>query len=232
VRAIFICGCGHSGTTLLATMFAAHPQVFVPLRETNTFLKREGAVERYERLRDAGLESGKAYLVEKTPRHVRHLDLIREVADEPRFVVPVRDGRDVTASIKDRYTAAMGAGRWISDNAIVLAERDREDVHVYRHEDLVAQPQATLEEICEGVALPFDRAMLDYHTREHLWYGLQDVSVPDGTETSHGVRRNWQVNQPIFDSSGRWETDLDEEEIEPLLVGEGRRVMEAFGYLP
>ena len=42
----FICGCGHSGTSLMAAMFASHPGAFIPLRETETFLKGEAVAER------------------------------------------------------------------------------------------------------------------------------------------------------------------------------------------
>src|SRR6185503_15224565 len=40
-RAAFICGCGHSGTTLVATILSAHPRIYVPLYESEAFLGTE-----------------------------------------------------------------------------------------------------------------------------------------------------------------------------------------------
>lgn len=37
----FICGCGHSGMTLMANVLAAHGDVFIPLRETYAFIWRK-----------------------------------------------------------------------------------------------------------------------------------------------------------------------------------------------
>ena len=67
-RWIFICGCGHSGTSLLANMFASHPDVFIPLRETEIFLTPETAESNFEMLRQEAQESGCRYGAEKTPR--------------------------------------------------------------------------------------------------------------------------------------------------------------------
>ena len=101
-HAAFICGCGHSGTTLLATILSAHPDVYVPLHETYAFFaRRPGRLWRLWRLRRATLRAGKRYLIEKTPRHINALGTIRREVRGARFVVMVRDGRDVTASFAE-----------------------------------------------------------------------------------------------------------------------------------
>lgn len=229
----FICGCGHSGTSLLASMLAANPEVHVPRYETNAFLSgKEHARKRIKKLERVALRSEKRYLVEKTPTHIRHLDLARTVVPGARFVIPVRDGRDVVASIA-RRTGSVEAGikRWLRDTAICLAEKDSPDVFVYRHEDLVRDTENVLIGICEEAKVPFSEAMLDYHREERLWFRQKEVVKGSGVGEEHGALRNWQVNQPIFDSSGRWKSELSGDDIEPLLGGPGLELMEAFGYL-
>ena len=152
----FICGCGHSGTSLLANMFAAHPEVYVPLRETSAFLSRRRAWLRLQRLKLELLLSRRRHMVEKTPRHVRVVERIRRMVPGARFIFIVRDGRDVTASfVKRGRSVAAGAERWIADNERVAAERDSPDAIVLRYEDLVSRPKEELERLCAFLGLPY-----------------------------------------------------------------------------
>lgn len=230
-----VCGCGHSGTSLIANMLAAHPEVYMPHEETNTFLaSEEEATVAFAKLRAAAELEGKRCLMEKTPRHIRFLSRIRRIVPTARFVVPVRDGRDVAASIARRRgdgDAAPGVKRWIRDNAIVARERTSPDVLVYRHEDLVADPRVTLGAICRFIGVPFREELLQYHEQKRLWFGQSDVRPGSGVGDEHNALRNWQVNQPIFDSGGKWKLELEEKDLEPLMKGIGRELMEEFGYL-
>ena len=227
----FICGCGHSGTTLLATILSAHPDTFVPLYETNIFLKPDYE-DAYRKLRREARQQGKIALIEKTPRHVQKLELIRNTVPRAKFIIPVRDGRDVAASVRTRIgTAEAGVTRWIENNRYVLPERGKPDVLIYRHEDLVADPERLLRRICRFLRLNYDPRMLDYHKQQRLWFKQTEIRHASGFDKEHVVLRNWQVNQPIFDNSGRWKKELSEADIAPLMRGEGRRLMRAFGYL-
>jgi len=233
---VFISGCGHSGTTLMANMFASHPDVYIPLRETDIFRtrNRRRAKEGFASLQASAEASGKRFLVEKSPRHCRYLSLIRSIVPGPRFVMTVRDGRDVAASYARRTgDPGLGIRQWIKSNAAIVEESGREDVLVYRHEDLVADPESTLRRICEFTAVPYDEAMLRYHEEERTWFGAKRPREAGERrrDLSNAEYRNWQINQPIFDSRGRWRTELTEEDIAPLLEGDGRSLMTRFGYL-
>jgi hypothetical protein len=228
----FICGCGHSGTSLLANMLASHPDIYIPLVETRAFVRPDRAAQLWAEVLSQAETSGKAHLAEKTPRHVQRLDLIRAMVPQARFVLVVRDGRDVAASyIKRRGSADVGRLRWLEENRRVLAARGDADATVLRYEDLIAGPEAALRGVCDFAGIPFDPEMLRYHETERLWFGTIALEEGDGSEgEGHRNLRNWQINQPIFDGRGRWRTLLSPEETAAFEDPETHRMLEAFGY--
>jgi hypothetical protein len=226
-RAAFICGCGHSGTTLIAAILASHPQVFIPFEETNIFFKWAPlAMFRYWKIRDAARRAGKSFLLEKTPRHIRRVERIRRMVPGARFVVPVRDGRDVVASLGRRLGNRKEAlDRWISDNSLVLAERGKPDVLIYRYEDLVENPGVIVERICKFLDLPYSPELLDYHMRPQNWFGSSGAE-----QKEHVALRNRQISQPIYDGRGRWRSEIAETDLQGLKQGRGALLMKEFGY--
>jgi hypothetical protein len=53
--------------------------------------------------------------------------------------------------------------------------------------------------------------MVNYHEESKKYYA-DELKKPDDISENHAQYRNWQINQPIFDGSGRWEKELDVEE--------------------
>ena len=236
LRPIFIVGCGHSGTTLLAAMLDSHPRMMSFEGESNAFLMRRwktSAPRILGKFANRVRRAGAARLCEKTPRHVRYLDRIFSLFPEARVVYLTRDGRDVAFSIAKRTGSIEdGATRWLEDNELGLQQSvGNPRVHMVRYEALVAQPRETLESICAFVGEAFDPAMLDYANRERKWYGVETVADPGAVHVEdkaeqlrrHNLRRNWQINQPLFDGRGKWR-ELDsqtlaalEARIEPMM---------------
>jgi hypothetical protein len=232
-RCVFICGCAHSGTSLVANILAAHPKVYIPLTETGIFLAPATKARwKFYHLLAKALCRNKL-LVEKTPLHLRKLKKIRKIAKGCVFLIPVRDGRDVAASLTHKHgDVARAVDNWIKDTGIIAEARSSPDVLVYRHEDLIEQPGATLAEICSFIGLPFTPTLLDYHERPRLWFGEQNIRRGSGRAgIEHTALRNWQINQPIFDSRGRWRNELPEPAVRELEEGRGRSLMQAFGYV-
>jgi len=231
--AVFICGCGHTGTSLLANMFAAHPDVFVPLRETETFLDEQQAPARLASLLAEAKASAKPHLVEKTPKHIHKLDLIRSMVPGARFILTVRDGRDVAASfIKRVGSARPGVDRWLEECAIVRGELQRSDTTLVRYEDLIENTEAELQRLCTFASIPYSEAMLAYYAQQRLWFGVEAVRKGTGAAgIEHRLLRNWQINQPIFDGRGAWKTTLPPADRHAFETGRGRELMEFFGYI-
>lgn len=232
--AAFICACGHSGTTLVATMLAMHPEIFVPLRESKAFWgdDPEKIEKRLTKLRDQTRSAGKSMLVEKTPRHIRLLDRIKQHTPGARLILMTRDGRDVAASIGKRTDGNYQAGvnRWVKDNNYVIGETANRLAYLLRYEDLIDDPARELAALCSFLGVDYDPAMLDYHRQQHLWFGKQEVRETSGVGDEHEDLRNWQVNQPIFDARGTWRTRLPDEFAEQFSRGPALRIMQAFGY--
>ncbi len=230
-RFAFICGCGHSGTSLLANMFAANPQVYVPLRETNTFLSPRRAWLRLLRLKAEFLLSRRQHLVEKTPRHVRSLDRIRKMVPGACIILMVRDGRDVMASLVKRHgSPELAAERWTADNSIVADEAAATDTILVRYEDLIENPRSELDRLCRFIEIPYSDEMLRYHEQTRLWFGERRVRKAKPDER-HTAFRNWQINQPMFDNRGRWRDALSESDLNHLRTDKARVLMARFGYV-
>jgi hypothetical protein len=230
----FVCGCGHTGTTIVARILGAHPDVFCPSFETKIFLgEPDKALRQFRRISLIAINRGKRALIEKTPRHLHRISLIRKLVHGAKFIVTVRDGRDVAASfIKRMGNADIGIQRWLTEAALSIVERQRPDVMLVRYEDLISDPKSTIERSCDFIGLRFDPAMLDYHKRPVLWFKQSEIRPGSGCNgPEHDALRNWQVNQPIFDGRGGWQGRLSSEQIALFETGPGLPLMRALGYL-
>jgi hypothetical protein len=232
-QADFICGCGHSGTTLLATILSVHPQLHVPLYETEAFRKPDTEItDALLSLAETGRAAGKTHVVEKTPRHILELNKIRALLPGARFLIMVRDGRDVVGSIANRLGGDFqhGLKRWIHETGVALEERSNPDVMVIRYETLIDDPAGTIAGACSFLDVPYFDDLLEYHRTPHLWYGKDKILQADGTPGTHEDLRNWQVNQPIFDNRGERRKTVPTYVLAQFSEGRALEIMQAFGY--
>jgi sulfotransferase family protein len=176
LEAAFLLGSPRSGTSWLQQMLASHPLIASPpetyvfarineleQRWTGHLERPEpiglpAAVARHEfedalslfaeRIYAAVLahKPGARVLLDKTPRHAQHLDLIVRYVPRARFVHIVRDGRDVTASVLRTHrgwgwfwaprSADTAARRWDRYVRMVRAASERLPVLEVRYEHL------------------------------------------------------------------------------------------------
>lgn len=115
---------------------------------------------------------GKSRYGDKTPIHVMKLPQLAGLFPEARFVHIIRDGRDVADSYLDvawgpddvveaalLWKRAVEAGR--RGGRALGPHRYRE----VRYEDLVEDPEGTVQDLCRFVELRFDPVMLRYYER-------------------------------------------------------------------
>lgn len=133
-------------------------------------------------LRHRAAQVDATVVCDQTPRNVHLLDDVLSWFPDARVVIVVRDPRDVLLSQKHRWRreqrgisdmsridqARLWANYhvvpmerlWRSAATAALQFRDHPRVHVMRFEDLVAQPEQTVGEMCAAVQVDFDVEML------------------------------------------------------------------------
>ncbi|MGH0036945.1 MAG: sulfotransferase family protein [Myxococcota bacterium] len=162
---------------------------------------------------------GAARGLEKTPRHVFHLDRVFDCFPRARVVIAIRHPVDVLSSLRKRRRANEAAGRWPrpggwqhfgpdemaeawSAIAGIIAERTgRPDsrCHLVRYEALTADPDASLGELCRFLGEPYDR--------DALLEGGAEADGGSGTPDNRG---------PIAHNPKQWRDWLPEAEARAL----------------
>lgn len=120
---------------------------------------------------------GKRRWGDKTPLYMQYLPMLERLFPDALFVHLVRDGRDaalsflampggiVTRTWAHPDDAAGFACQWRTEVEAAQALGRRVGSERYlevRYERLVAEPEATVRDVCAFVALPFEPGMLEY----------------------------------------------------------------------
>ena len=162
----------------------------------------------YEAYADA---AGKPRWGDKTPMYMRHLALLEALFPNAQYVHLIRDGRDAALSFVQMpegtftrtwahpRTPAQFACLWRREVADARALGRRVGEARYRevrYEELVADPESVVREICVFAAIPFEPTMLDYT-------GAVDVSAKPHqqrllTPPTSGVR-SWRQDMSTED---------------------------------
>lgn len=246
---IFIVGCPRSGTTLLQSLLAAHPQIasfpeshfFESLEPTQAWLrhlglglssgnrarfrlnkffqligqesqikslpKRAFLARQYTQvfvqvLDELTQQQGKNFWIEKTPGHLRHLSLIEKLVPQAKFLHIIRSGRDNIASLYEvtQKHAQWGGprnideaiNRWIEDINITDSYLDKPDHSLVQYEDLVANTESVLQEVCRFLTVPFDPVMMQDYGKAAKQVIRQDEawkqSVSDPIKSANGKK--------------------------------------------
>ena len=204
---IFVVGCAHSGTTLMLRILYEHEALYAIGYESSVI--GENYVN-YPLLVDwvkATRNASKLKWVEKTPDQIRYLDKIFSIFPKAKVIVMVRDGRDVTLSLKNRGgDLKEHMERWIQDNNAWLKYQNDTRVIPVKLENFVESSKEELAKICENVGISYNDSLLEYHNKKFNYSSTAAIKT-DGKGDNHQSNRNWQVNQKIFKSTSRWEKE-------------------------
>jgi hypothetical protein len=170
---------------------------------------------------------GKARFGDKTPAYMQHLGLLDRVWPDAQYVHIVRDGRDAALSFvamrrRPRFNWARPRGlgdfacQW--DLEIGAARRfastaARGRYLELRYEELVAEPERCLREICDFLELDFEPAMLEYHR------GLDASTLQDHP----------RLAQPPTTGVRNWRREMAQRDVERFEAIAGARLAE-LGY--
>lgn len=229
---ISISGCGHSGTTLTATVLGTHKNLLLIPTETRMFLDESYDINNFIFNNYSGKET---MVIEKTPNHVYVLDKIKKEYPDAKFILNIRDPRDIVSSLYNRFED------W--NKSIDRLKKDFEYIkkfypfgHLVKYEDIVNNFEDTFIDICKYINMDFDENMLEYYKYAPNWYGVENPKDSDGKDkvyknniSNHETRRSWQVKQPLFDGTGRWKKELSSSQIDDVVKNVGE-VANFFGY--
>lgn len=219
----FVAGCGHSGTTVAAARLGRHPDVFLLGRET-------GLVRKHYRIAYAtvlaqewaffAIHLGRSQVLEKTPRHIYTVPVLRRLIPHARFILVVRNPLDTIASLYHRYKSLDSAiNRWLLDNEQVVKHSHLPETKVVFYEDLTEQPQTTFKELTDFMGLEWSDRILENGATDYEKFdtgGLMEL-------------RGQQVGQPIRPNRGKWKSILSEEEA-AYVINCTRELALALGY--
>lgn len=213
-RTIFVVGCGHSGTTLMASLLGAHPEVHTIPRETYWFLNNPNLSNEYNQEKHESKRAGKSIVCEKTPRHVYKIKEIKEKFPNAKIIAMIRDSKDVVSSLKKRSgNFPHSVQRWINDNTALLEFKEESWIKLVRYEDLVTKQEPVIKDILNFLDLPYTEKVFDFHEKEYNWFGVENAKETDGRgEENHLSLRSWQMTQPIQDNRGVWKKGLTKKE--------------------
>ncbi len=177
---IIIGGCARTGTSLLVSIFSAHPRIFAIPTETGVFSnwklqsgstfgnpfyipQRPDRIHRY--VISHPIPQSITRWCEKTPSNVRHIEkILAFFNNRVKFVHIIRDARDVLTSRHpenpEKYW--VSPERWINDTRAGLAFQNHPCILTIKYESLVHDHEETLRCICNFLEEPFDHSFLNW----------------------------------------------------------------------
>lgn len=160
-------------------------------------------------------------IVDKNNYYINHLEDIKQIWPEAKFIHVVRDGRDIACSYLDvnklktrsPYKPKLStsieriAYEWIENNRKIfkLSEHYLEKYILIKYEDIVFKPKETLSKICKFLDVVFEPEMLTYYKKKSNKY-------IEPTETIDWKKK--VLEKPDWKKVGRHKKELSKEQIE------------------
>jgi hypothetical protein len=149
-----------------------------------------------------------AWWGDNEPSHLFNVPYLQRLFPNSKFILMIRDPRDVYASFKTAWPGAHTAEsiamlweRCLLDGLLAASRLGSGVVHQVRYEDLVANPEAQLKDICKFLNVEYTDAVMNFHEL-------------DAAKNLSQVEHHKNVAQPLFRSSvGRYRQVLTREEI-------------------
>lgn len=228
---IFVVGCGHSGTSLLLAILGAHSKIFaVPFESKVAMLddsRFRAAMLEFDRW---AIANGKHRWAEKTPKHIMRIEHILKNRPGAKILLIIRDGRDVAFSLLKRHgDLEQGIQRWVDQNNEGKKYWNHPSVHVLRYESLITDFEKTMKETLAFLGEEYEPEIRDYHKSPKRFYSAKIEKPVSEAGPDHNKFRNWQINQPIFDSRGKWKqlSDKDKARVQQM----GADLLTELGYV-
>jgi hypothetical protein len=151
--------------------------------------------------------------VEKTPSNVYNFAALAELFPELPLIHQIRDGRDVVVSfMRRRKSLFRAASLWLYDTVCGLRARGARAYLETRYEDLVFEPEKTLERVLAHLGLEYDPIVLSSDA-------LPTKGVYEECWHDRKTPRAWNQtpSQPVSSNSvGRYRDQLNSEQLSTI----------------
>lgn len=237
LRPVFIVGCGHSGTSIMLSLFDNHSDVYAIKYESKVFFKKDDQIiGTFLKWHQKSKSLNKKIIIEKTPTHIHKLDKMLTLFPKAKVILMLRDGRDVACSIRERSgNFHKGIERWIEDNSEGYKFWNNDRVKVVKLEKLTEEPNNLLSEICAFIEIKYESNMIEKQGKgEKLYYtdkvyNRKEFEDKEPSLEIHSARRNWQINQELFSNTNRWKKEFSSEDLE-VFNERAEGYLELYGY--
>lgn len=224
ILSLFIVGCGHSGTTLVASKVGNSKDVFLYGKERHIFEPVHGYYTSHKEMEiflTVTDQLHKKVFCCKSPKAVHSVPRARKIVSRAKFIFIVRNPLDNVSSLQSRFNDLdLSIERYCIDNTYLLRNYSEEDSLIVNYEDFVTKPQQELKRIFSFLGLPFDKSIVKTNKSE---YG--NVSDANGNM----ALRVKQITKPIKPRIGRYSENLNQKEAAYVLE-KTRRIATSLGY--
>jgi len=170
-----------------------------------------------------GTQKGKTFQViaDKNNYYINYLDDLQKIWQDAKYILIVRDGRDVACSYKNLKTLASNspykptlptsikliAREWLRNNenvSIFFTAIPDDSAIIVRYEDILLNTEVELSKVCSFLNVHFDEKMLDYYISNS-----QNNDEPQSTI-------DWKkktLEKPDKKNIGKYKIELNEYEV-------------------
>ena len=177
--------------------------------------------------------AGKSIFVDKTPRYYHILPLLDRLFPRAKRIWLQRNPLDVAASCMTTWNRSIGelVGERVTPYSFDLTLSFRNFSRFFhgqpntfelRYEDLVAEPQRCLQDLCLFLGIKPERGLEQY--------GQDNRQIDSLRSKTMGDRNLFDHSEPHRRSIGQWKKVLGSDDVQRLLDGIGCAPFERMGY--
>jgi len=233
---LFICGCGHSGTTLVLAIFNSLDNTYVFKNETGFFLRsNKKTIKDFKKYVTKNIQYDYELVVEKTPKHIRYCSEILKDEDT-EILVMIRNPFDNISSLMKRgYDIHDAIRRYELDNLSWQKFKNCKRLEYLKYEDLVCNFYVKLKYLGKKYGVDLLTANEKRLDHKDIYFSKQiNTRIEPNSTNGKGIEnhvnlRNFQVRQPISNMNGTWVHLLSKED-KNLITNKFGFLIREFGY--
>lgn len=169
-----------------------------------------------------------SFLSEKTPSNVLVFDTLAEIFPSAKFILVIRDPRGSIGSFKKvsarakKYGDSVPVGNNLFDDLSMIKrylnkgysfyKKHPQNCHVIYYEDLLANPEFSIKQLCTFLGIPYERQMLNLDSE-----GTHKDFVKNDNPTARAwVSPNAHKKNIARENIKDWERELSRREIHAI----------------